>query len=130
MVGATPLTVQFSAANSKDYDDEELRYEWFFTGEDVQSNEVEPTFTFSEPGIYQVELRVTDSTGEQATTYQKIIAGNAPPTLSIELDEKDNMFYKGKEIAYKVVVADLEDGSTAKQEILSLIHISEPTRPY
>ena len=117
VVGATPLTVQFSAANSKDYDDEELQYEWFFTGEDVQSNEVEPTFTFSEPGIYQVELRVTDSTGEQATTYQKIIAGNAPPTLSIELDEKDNMFYKGKEIAYKVVVADLEDGSTAKQEI-------------
>ena len=35
-VGALPLTIQFSAKESKDYDNDNLTYEWFFTKKEVQ----------------------------------------------------------------------------------------------
>lgn len=116
-VGAAPLTVQFSAADSKDYDEEELQYEWTFKGEEIQSTKAAPTFTFSEVGVYDVELKVTDPMGESATTYQKIMVGNDPPNLEIVLDESDQIFYKGKKVNYKIVVNDSEDGSTDNQTI-------------
>lgn len=118
IVGAAPLTVQFSAAKSKDYDDEGLQYEWSFTGGEKQSTEVEPTFTFSEPGVYNVELNVTDPFGERATTHQKIIVGNDPPMMKIELEENSDFYYEGKKVKYKVVVNDPEDGSTENQKIV------------
>ncbi len=116
-VGAAPLTVQFSAANSKDYDEEALEYAWFFTEETVQSTEAKPSFIFTEAGIYEVELTVTDPAGENATTYQKIIVGNDPPALKIVLDETDRFFYDGQKVDYKIVVNDTEDGSTENQGI-------------
>jgi len=116
-VGAAPLTVQFSATNSKDYDEDALQYEWSFTEEEAQSSEAEPTFTFSEIGIYNIALKVTDPAGESATTHQKIIVGNDPPTLEIVFEDKDSIFYTGKKVNYKVVVNDPEDGSTVNQEI-------------
>lgn len=117
-VGAAPLTVQFSAANSKDYDKETLAYEWSFTEESViQSTKKEPSFTFSEAGIYNVELEVKDPDGESAITYQKIIVGNDPPAMKIVMDETDRFFYDGKKIEYKIVVNDAEDGSTESNEI-------------
>ncbi|MFK7978559.1 MAG: ThuA domain-containing protein [Saprospiraceae bacterium] len=119
IVGAAPLTVQFSAANSKDYDKEALEYAWFFTEETVQSTEAKPSFTFTEAGIYEVELTVTDPAGEEATTYQKIIVGNDPPTLDIVLEETDRFFYEGQKVDYKIVVKDAEDGSTENQGITS-----------
>ncbi|MEM1122127.1 MAG: ThuA domain-containing protein, partial [Bacteroidota bacterium] len=39
-IGATPLTVQFSGKGSKDYDEDELEYQWSFTDDEyVQSEE-------------------------------------------------------------------------------------------
>jgi len=58
-----------------------------------------------------------DAAGETATTHQKIIVGNDPPTLKIELDETDKIFYDGKKVNYKIVVKDTEDGSTDGQGI-------------
>ena len=117
IVGAAPLTVQFSAAKSKDYDDEDLQYEWSFTGERKQSTAVEPTFTFDAPGIYNVELNVTDPSGERATTNPKIIVGNDPPIMKIELEENSKFYYEEKKVNYKIVVNDPEDGSTEDQKI-------------
>ena len=116
-VGAVPLEVQFSATDSKDYDEDELQYEWFFTGEAVESRETEPAFTFTEAGIYEVALKVTDSSGESGTTHQKIMVGNDPPALKIELEQGGSIFHTNKKVNYKVVVNDTEDGSTANKEI-------------
>ncbi len=116
-LGAAPLTVQFSATDSKDYDEEALQYEWFFTAETVQSTQLAPTFTFSEAGIYNVALKVTDPAGESATTHQKIMVGNDAPVLKIALDKTDRIFYEGKTVDYKIIVNDTEDGSTQSQGI-------------
>jgi cytochrome c len=116
-IGATPLTVQFSASKSKDYDQDELSYEWFFTGTEVQSNETNPRFTFEVTGFYDVKLKVTDPAGESVTTSKKILVGNSPPKLTIQLDTEDRIYKTNNTINYKVTVVDKEDGSTENQSI-------------
>ncbi|MEM6800626.1 MAG: PQQ-dependent sugar dehydrogenase, partial [Bacteroidota bacterium] len=116
-VGAVPLTVQFSSENSLDFDRDKLSYQWFFDSEEVQSTEENPSFTFDKEGIYTVKLRVEDPDGGSATTTHKILAGNEAPQLSIDLDAEDHVYWNGREIAYKVVVKDQEDGSTEDKSI-------------
>lgn len=116
-VGAVPLTVQFSAKESKDYDQDDLTYEWFFTNEEVQSTEMSPTFSFEKIGVFDVKLKVTDAAGQSVITNKKILVGNEPPQLSIEMDIQDETYWNGKKVNYKVVVKDREDGSSEDQTI-------------
>lgn len=110
-VGAAPLTVNFTANASEDFDGDKLAYEWSFTGEGVQSKEAEPSFTFEASGIYKVSLKATDPSGRSHTTTQEMLVGNAPPKVSIELGT-DNMYYwDNRAVPYQVKVTDKEDGS-------------------
>lgn len=111
-VGSTPLTVRFSAEGSKDFDGDPLVYQWSFTNGEAQSDEVSPTYTFTEPGNYTVRLNVTDSHGETASTSTKILVGNDAPQLSIQIEPSDTIYRDGKKVKYKVVVNDKQDGST------------------
>ena len=111
-VGAAPLSIQFSASESKDYDKDELTYEWFFTKDEVQSTEIDPTFSFDQIGVFDVRLKVTDADGASAITNKKILVGNEQPNLTIELDNQDSTYWNGKKVNYKVIVQDREDGSS------------------
>lgn len=111
-VGAVPLTVQFKGENSEDFDHDQLQYQWSFDQSEIQSTEVNPSFTFEREGVYTVQLTVTDPNGETSSTSQKIMVGNEPPQLTIETDIEDNIYWDGREINYQVVVKDNEDGST------------------
>ncbi|MEM9822471.1 MAG: ThuA domain-containing protein [Bacteroidota bacterium] len=117
IVGAAPLTVQFSAAKSKDYDQEELSYEWYFTGNELESRELNPSFTFVEEGIYDVQLKVIDRQGESSTTNEKIMVGNSKPQLEIALDSPDSTYWNHKKVAYQIRVDDREDGSKSDASI-------------
>ena len=125
-VGAAPLSVTFSADQSLDYDKDKLVYEWSSTHDKAaQSTEMNPTFTFSEAGIFEVKLKVTDPSGESATARQKIMVGNDPPKLKITFDTPDSTYWDHKKLAYEVSVEDKEDGSTADQSIdLSKIKVT------
>ena len=116
-VGASPLTVQFSGEASEDYDKDKLKYAWSFDQTEVQSTEENPSFTFEKAGIYTARLTVTDPDGESATTTQKIMVGNEPPQLSIQLTPDDNLYWDRRKIEYEVVVKDQEDGSTEDNSI-------------
>lgn len=111
-VGALPLSVQFSAESSIDFDRDKLAYQWSFDSDEVQSTEENPSFTFQKEGIYTVKLRVEDPDGGHANTTHKILVGNEAPELRIEMEVEDNIYWDGRKIDYKVVVKDREDGST------------------
>ncbi|GJM27456.1 MAG: hypothetical protein DHS20C17_00910 [Cyclobacteriaceae bacterium] len=111
-VGSIPLTVQFSAAGSRDPEGDPLFYQWSFTNDDVQSTEINPTFTFTEPGHYTIRLKVTDAQGETTATRSKILAGNDVPQLSIHIEPWDTVYRYDKIIKYTVIVNDRQDGST------------------
>ncbi len=95
-----------------DYDNDPLSYEWFFTADSVQSSEKNPQFVFKENGIYDVHLKVTDTEGNATTANTKIMVGNDPPTLSIQVAENDSVYWDGKTIDYKITVSDEQDGTT------------------
>jgi cytochrome c len=111
-VGAAPFTVQFSAEGSYDYDEgDELRYEWSFTGEEAQSEEVAPSFTFEEAGIYDVKVKVTDTEGDDDVQDMTIRVGNQQPEIDIALAANETFYFDDKPLEYSVRVNDKEDGS-------------------
>lgn len=107
--GKAPLTVQFSAAESFDYDKEDqLTFEWLFEGKKVQATGEQTTHTFKENGIYQPILRVTDSNGKSEETNLTIEVGNEPPQLEVAMDG-NRTFYSENPIAYNISISDNED---------------------
>ena len=102
------------ATGSYDFDEgDELKFAWKINGLEV-SQMPEPTLSFKEAGIHQLELVVTDLEGYSAVAKQEIQVGNAPPQISIALKGGNRSFYddRKKQMAYEVSVADGEDGTT------------------
>jgi len=116
-VGSAPLTVSFSADQSKDYDDDQLTYEWSFTNGEIQSTDKSPSFTFAEDGVYNVALKVTDEEGSSSEANTSILVGNDPPKLDIKIEPDSKIYWNKKEVNYNVSVVDKQDGSTASGTI-------------
>ena len=116
-VGAVPLTVQFSAQKSKDYDKDKLSYEWSFTSDEVQSTTVNPSFIFENIGTFDIKLKVTDPDGKSVTTNKKLLVGNEPPQLAIEMESDDVTYWDNKKMSYNITVTDKEDGSLKDKTI-------------
>ncbi len=133
--GAAPMTVYFSAAKTRDYDNDNLQYTLDF------GDETEPFYwegrvvsqagltkkkkekhnpldsiahTYTTPGTYEVVLKVRDPNGAWATAKQKINVGNEPPEVVWDFGGKNRSFYQpGTQLDYQLLVSDREDGSLA-----------------
>lgn len=117
-VGAAPLAVQFSAAESLDYDKDQLIYEWSFEDSIMVTESPLIDFVFQDAGEYYVELVVTDEMGNSAIANKTILVGNEPPKVRIELNNgSDSTYWKSKKVDYRVVVEDAEDGSTSNHTL-------------
>ncbi len=111
--GKAPLTVRFNGAGSYDGDPgDSIKFAWDFTSDGtVDSTEVSPSFTYTENGVYQAKLTVTDSTGRSATTIREITVGNTAPTVKITSPVTGSFFNWGDKIPFTVEVTDPEDGT-------------------
>ena len=111
-VGKDPLSIHFSSAGTDDNDEGDiLTYAWDFAGKG-SSSEANPSFTFKEPGIYNVILTVKDKAGKVGTAGVPIRVGNAEPVVKIVEPKAGAFFAWGKALAFKIDVSDDEDGST------------------
>lgn len=110
-VGAAPLTVAFSGEESEDLDREDLTYAWTFEGGTVQDQTPNPSYTFAEPGIYQVKLQVTDESGNTHETTTEVQVGNEPPKIVWNIDGNESFYWDNGNIRYSLAVTDKEDGS-------------------
>ena len=120
--GATPHTVTFSTAGTRDFDRDEMTYEWEITSSDGKKVATltgeTPSYTFNDAGIYAVKLTVTDSHKESSTATTEIQAGNEPPKLSLDITGGNkSFFFPNTYIEYDVKVSDKEDGSLADGSI-------------
>lgn len=118
IVGAVPMAVQVSAANSEDFDGDPLTYSWKLKQGAVEGSGLDHTFTFEEEGIYQIQLTVSDSDGQEAVATQEILVGNASPEITIDVQGENDFFWKGKSLDYTIKVTDNEDGSTVDGSIV------------
>jgi glucose/arabinose dehydrogenase len=74
LTGHAPLAVQFSSAGTADADGDRLAYRWDFDADGVvDSRERNPRFTYTENGVFDATLRVTDATGRSAAASIVVI---------------------------------------------------------
>jgi PKD repeat protein len=78
--GSAPLSVNFTST-ANDIDGQSLSYAWDFKDGNNSSSQ-NPSNTFNQPGVYQVQATVTDGIDNVSKTIT-ITATNTPPTLSI-----------------------------------------------
>ena len=117
-VGREPLVVELSSEGSFDKDeDDALQYEWVrVEGQGDQatrttiSRAANPSVTFEKPGVFTVELLVTDQAGARATASVPVLVGNTRPTVEIR-EPKSGFFEPGSMVGYEIFVNDYEDGT-------------------
>ncbi len=110
LIGTTPFTVSFSGEASKDFDGDQLTYEWSF-GDGGQSTEKNPQYEFKTPGEYKINLVVTDPSGESASADATVLAGNDLPAIDITFKGNQSFYWDNSSFDYEVTVTDAEDGS-------------------
>ncbi len=115
-VGAAPLTVTFSGAESAEYDGDPLSYDWTFDAHN-KAKTATSSFTFDTPGAYHVRLTVRDPSGASDSTSIQILVGNEQPEIAIEISGNQTFYRPGTPIAYAVRLSDREDGSLADSTI-------------
>ena len=154
------MNVSFDASSSMDPDGQIVSNEWFhMVGQDWVSVSQESVWTksFDALSFQYIKLIVTDDNGASSSSTQvsiKIIE-NAPPTVTLILSSesgthsfKSNVSDDGTIVSFAWYVNDIlksESQNTTwipnasgdyvvklvvTDNGLSLIHISEPTRPY
>lgn len=121
IAGAVPLKLNLSSAGSKDFDNDELKYEWKIAKKGVAPKvypQANPTVTLTSSGIYKAILTVRDGKGGVNSEAVEIKAGNEPPKVAFDFKGANKSFYfAGKPINYAVKVSDREDGSLADKRI-------------
>ncbi|MGK7388715.1 MAG: PQQ-dependent sugar dehydrogenase [Candidatus Cyclobacteriaceae bacterium M2_1C_046] len=116
-VGAAPFTVELSAGESFDYEDEQLEYQWYFNSEKVKSADKETTFTFNNPGIHNAKLVVTDPQGLSSEATLKVAVGNEPPVVEVYFEGNRSFYHQNKKLSYNIRIHDKEDGELVNYEI-------------
>ena len=102
-----PLTVQFSSAGTNDPDGDRISYAWDFDADGtVDSREANPTFTYTERGIYEATLRVTDTSGRSASNSVRIVIGNQAPVVQLDVESTTPPFNFGDTVHFTVTVTD------------------------
>ena len=87
LTGEAPLTVNFSAASSTDPDEATtLTYSWDFGVANASSTDLEPTFEYTTPGTYSVQLTVSDNESSDITTLAIVVSA---PSASAEKNITD-----------------------------------------
>jgi cytochrome c len=139
-LGRAPLKVGLSSQGTGDKDaDDTLRYEWRATkaGEvagppRVLSREPHPEITFTENGVYNVELVVTDTSGAQGAASVPVLVGNERPRVRFLEPANGDFFDAERPIRFRLYVNDAEDGTSDFDEAdagqLAFLDAEAPSR--
>ncbi|TVQ00893.1 MAG: carbohydrate-binding protein [Planctomycetaceae bacterium] len=138
-VGREPLTVRLSGQGSTDKDGDPLEYRWTYVqagkeadGRQPIGDSVDTEFRFDQPGVYTVELEVRDPSGASSISSLPVIVGNSRPEVRFLEPQDGDFFDPGQPIAYRLVVRDLEDGTSdadeAEEDDWHLIESLAPSR--
>ena len=122
-IGREPLAVELNGLSSTDKDNDKLSYQWTAvrSGQEKTTpvklgNTAETTAVFENPGVYTLELKVTDPAGASSVSSLPVIVGNTRPKVSFTKPSDGDFFVPGKSIEYQVVVSDFEDGTSDPDE--------------
>jgi cytochrome c len=119
---APPLTVQFSSAGTEDPDGDPIAYAWDFDADGtVDSRAANPTFTYTQRGIFEATLRVVDTTGRSASNSVRIIIGNQAPQVDLTVASTTPPFNFGDTVHFKVTVTDDQPVDCARVSVAYIL---------
>ncbi len=125
--GTSPLTVNFTASNSKDPENGALSFFWDF-GDGKSSTLANPTHIYvaesTEPQIFTANLKVTDNVGKSDTRQFKIYLNNTPPKIVSTSIDKVYSFDNSKDftVSLSADVTDKEQTDLSYQWLVVLHH--------
>jgi glucose/arabinose dehydrogenase len=111
--GPAPLTVEFDGSDSSDPDPgDSLEYDWDLDGDGQydDSTQVDPAYTYDDPGTTVASLRVTDEEGATDTDSVTIHAGNTAPEPEIAEPDGSTTWRVGERIDFLGSASDAQDG--------------------
>jgi cytochrome c len=112
-VGAAPLEVLLDAGESSDRDGDLLSFRWRLSPDGPVLSEAErASVLFREPGVFVVELEVSDPSGASTRATLPVRVGNSAPRVRFEAPLDGTFFDPGAPVAWTVRVDDEEDGSS------------------
>lgn len=123
-IGKEPLEVALSSKGTRDKDQgDTLKYEWRVIRATepnavpkVVSNEANPKIKFDQPGVFNVELLVTDSHGARCAASVPVLVGNARPVIQFVEPQVGDFFDPDQPIHFSLYVKDAEDGTSDDDE--------------
>jgi cytochrome c len=117
-----PLTVQFSSTGTRDPDGDRIAYAWDFDANGtVDSRQANPTFTYTQRGIYEATLRVTDTSGRSASNSVRIIIGNQAPVVRLTVASTTPPFNFGDTVNFTVTVTDDQPVDCARVSVAYIL---------
>jgi glucose/arabinose dehydrogenase len=127
LYGASPLTVNFMASDSRDPENGPLSFFWDF-GDGKSSDLANPTHTYvaesTEPQIFKATIKVTDNTGKSDTKIFQIYVNNTPPKIVSTSVDKIRSFDNTSDFTVNLAasVTDKEQTDLSYQWIVVLHH--------
>ena len=119
---APPLTVQVSSAGTRDPDGDNIAYAWDFDANGtVDSRVANPTFTYTQRGIYEATLCVTDTTGRSASNSVRIVIGNQAPVVRLTVASTTPPFNFGDTVHFTVTVTDDQPVDCARVSVAYIL---------
>ena len=117
-----PLTVNFSSAGTTDANGDTLAYAWDFNADGVvDSRQPNASYTYTERGIWDATLRVTDSTGRSASASVEIIVGNRAPVVNLTVVSTTPPFGFGDAVNLTVTVTDEQPVDCARVSVAYIL---------
>jgi cytochrome c len=116
-IGQAPLRVKFTGRGTDLDDEDRLTYQWLFDGKTVGATQPNATHTYTQPGVYNAILKVTDQTGKVGMDTIMVKVGNAKPEVEITTTGNKSFFWPGKPFDYAVKVTDKEDGKVDPKRV-------------
>ena len=126
-----PVTVQFSSAGTSDPDGDRLTYAWDFDADGtVDSRQRDPRFTYTQRGIYDATLRVTDTSGRSAAASVRIIVGNQAPVVNLDTEpDPGEPFQFGQSVTFTVTVSDDQPVDCSRVSVAYILGHDEHGHP-
>lgn len=130
LVGASPLTVNFSSVGSSDPEGAPLSYVWNF-GDGSTSTLANPTKIYTVQGQYTVQLTVSD--GVQSTPASSLsVKVGVPPTVSIALPTSATTYAGGETIQYQASAVDSTGATIPQNKMKTTVNLyhSDHSHPF
>ncbi|GAA1230051.1 hypothetical protein GCM10009676_10930 [Prauserella halophila] len=124
--GQAPLTVSFSSDGTEDAEGDRLRYAWDFDADgEVDSREPNPTHTYTENGVYNASLQVTDvggkHRGKTGVAEVEIVVGNQEPVVEFTTPVDGQQFSFGDVVEFEVSVSDDQAVDCSQVEVTYIL---------